>query len=116
MKNKTSKKDTKKDNEIELKSSYILSTYTDEVRWKYIKMIILKLGEFVNKYLLLSYMSIILIQIFLRVINVNSIITFILVVAAFFILYNSHKFYINEIIRLKNKKITVSRKKHKKSK
>lgn len=119
MKNVNSK-DAKKTSQQEINSSYILNTYKDDVKWKLLKTIACNIGEFANNHIFISYISMVVIFIILTALKINPIVAFVVIFILFLGLYNSHKFFINEIIRLRNKKIVAvkgsRKKKNKKTK
>lgn len=108
--------DFKKLGLLESESAYILDVYEHKVRYKHLKNIAYKLGLIVNKYTLLTYILVGVINVLLIEFNTNLTVLFSLLLITLFALDKSHKFYLRETIRTSDSKITIARNRYSKLK
>lgn len=114
MKKELSAEDLIQASQMERDSAYILNVSTDNTYSKITKNIFYKIGKFVNRYILLSLMIAVAIQIVLNLLNVTPIIIIATFLGMLCLGYVSNKIYLKGKEKLNDTKVSIAKNRFKK--
>ena len=114
MKKELSAEDLIQASQMERDSAYILNVSTDNTYSKITKNIFYKIGKFVNRYILLSLMIAVAIQIVLNLLNVTPIIIIATFLGMLCLGYVSNKIYLKGKEKLNDTKVYITKNRFKK--